>query len=128
MYAIMEVRLMKKTGATVLLIAAAASASWGQGAQSAPATRAMQLPLSANQYSEVSAQQTSSPSPGASVNTVNTRIQVQGAYTGSVADPNAPPSALDLTLADAVRRGLQYNLGMVGTSNRARQAEAQRLA
>ena len=129
MYAIMKLRLTFKTQvATLLLITVATGGAWGQGSQPTPSTRAMQLPLSANQHSEVLVQQSANPPAGASVNTVNTRIQVQGAYAGSVADPNIPADVLELTLADAVRRGLQYNLGRVGTDNRFQQAEAQRLA
>jgi outer membrane protein TolC len=53
-------------------------------------------------------------------------VNVQGAYGGSVLDPHPPVGSLNLTLADAVRRGLQFNLGMVGADNASRQAQAQR--
>ncbi len=47
---------------------------------------------------------------------------MQGAYAGSVLDPNAPAGSISLTLADAVRRGLQFNLGKVGADAASRQA------
>jgi outer membrane protein TolC len=40
-------------------------------------------------------------------------------------DPNAPAGALTLTLAEAVRRGLEFNLGKIGADAASRQAIAQ---
>ena len=126
MYVIKKSSILNIARISVLLLTATtAVAAWGQGSQAAPSTRAVQLPLSASQQMGASVQQTATPSSGASVNTVNTQIHVQGAYTGSVVDPNAPAGSLQLTLADAVRRGIQFNLGMVGADDRSRQAEAQ---
>ena len=129
MYVIKKSSILNIARISVLLLTATTGvAAWGQGSQAAPSTRAVQLPLSASQQMGASVQQTATPSSGGSVNTVNTQIRVQGAYTGSVADPNAPAGSLQLTLADAVRRGIQFNLGMVGADDRSRQAEAQRLS
>lgn len=86
------------------------------------------LPISGRaQLSGASVQQSAAPSPTSSVDTLNTRVNVQGAYSGSVLDPNPQVGSLNLTLSDAVRRGLQFNLGMVGADNASRQAQAQRL-
>lgn len=90
-------------------------------------TRPLQLPLSAHQPSGVSVQQTATPPQGASVNTVNVQIQAQGLYSGSVPGANPPSGTVSLTLADAVRRGLESNLGIVGAGTASRQARAQRL-
>jgi outer membrane protein TolC len=129
MYVLRKTRSLNQFGVPVLLLIASATGEvWAQGPQAGSGTRAVQLPLSGSQPIGASVQQSASPSTAASANTVNTRIQVQGAYTGSVADSNPPTGTLELTLADAVRRGLQHNLGMVGADDRARQAEAQRLA
>jgi outer membrane protein TolC len=73
----------------------------------------------------VSVQQSASPS-GSSTNTITTSIQVQGPYQGSTAGPSNAGTAL--TLAEAIRRGLQYNLGAVSANASLRQVRAQRLA
>jgi outer membrane protein TolC len=93
---------------------------------SASQSRPLQLPLSARQPSGVSVQQTATPPQGASVNTVNVQIQAQGPYSGSVAGPNPPAGTVTLTLADAVRRGLESNLGIVGAGTSSQLARAQR--
>jgi outer membrane protein TolC len=62
------------------------------------------------------------------VNTVNTQINVQGAYAGSVADPNPPSGSVTLTFSEAIRRGLEFNLGKIGADAASRQAQAQRVA
>jgi outer membrane protein TolC len=78
----------------------------------------------------VEAQQSTAGSAGSSssVNTINSTIQVSGGYQGSVPDPKAPQGSLTLTIADAIRRGLQFNLGGVTANVSVRQARAQRLA
>lgn len=93
---------------------------------SASQSRPLQLPLSARQPSGVSVQQTATPPQGASVNTVNVQIQAQGPYSGSVPSPNPPSGTVTLTLADAVRRGLESNLGIVGAGTSSQLARAQR--
>ncbi len=112
-----------------ILVAAVGTAAWGQ-MQSPPqsgGTRAVQLPLSGRPQGGATMQQSATPSPGTSVNTVNTQIQVQGAYSGSILGPNAPSGSITLTLADAVRRGLETNLGIIGADTASRQARAQRM-
>jgi outer membrane protein TolC len=108
-----------------LLLSVSAGAAWGQ---SAPPTPARQLPLTGAQQGSTSVQQSANPSGTPSVSTLNTEVQVQGAYAGSSLDPNAPAGAITLTLADTVRRGLQFNLGKIGADSASRQAEAQRIA
>jgi outer membrane protein TolC len=58
----------------------------------------------------------------------NTSVQIQGAYQGSVANGTRSPAVFPLSLEDAIKRGLQYNLGAIGAGEAARQARAQRLA
>jgi len=58
----------------------------------------------------------------------NTSVQIQGAYQGSVANGTRSPAVFPLSLEDAIKRGLQYNLGAIGAGETARQARAQRLA
>jgi outer membrane protein TolC len=63
-----------------------------------------------------------------SINTIRSTIQVQGAYQGSTAHGTVSSQPLVLTLEDAIKRGIQYNLGSIGAGEAARQARAQRLA
>jgi outer membrane protein TolC len=90
--------------------------------------RATQLPLSGRQSGGASVEQLPTAPPTTSVNTLNTQVNVQGAYAGSTIDPQPPVGSIVLTLADAVRRGLQFNLGIAGADASSRQANAQRLA
>lgn len=91
--------------------------------------RAQQLPLSGRQgANSVSAEQSAASSAGPSANTINSSIQVQGRYQGSVPDPHAVGATLTLTLEDAIRRGLEFNLGAVSADTSLRQVRAQRLA
>jgi outer membrane protein TolC len=68
--------------------------------------------------------------PGSSVDTVTSTINVTGSYQGSVRGPvnGGIENVVHLTLGEAIRRGLLYNLGEVGASASVRQARAQRLA
>ncbi len=75
---------------------------------------------------------TETPAAGAgastSVNTINSSIQVQGAFQGSVPSDTVSAQSLALTLEDAVKRGIQYNLGAISANDAGRQARALRLA
>lgn len=91
-----------------------------------PASTAMPLAVSGRQQAgTVSAQQAAQPGAVPSVDVVSPSLQVQGAYAGS-AGSSPQSGAVSLSLADAVHRGLQFNLGQVGASNALRQARAQR--
>jgi outer membrane protein TolC len=90
-------------------------------------SRAVQLPLTGRQSGGTVVQQSSTPASGSSVNTVNTQILVQEVYNGSVPGKDAPSGSVALTLAEAVRRGLTTNLGIVGADAASMQARAQRL-
>ena len=93
----------------------------------APA-QAQQVPLSGRQSTgSVGVQQTSASGSGASsVDTINTTVQVQGPYQDSVPDASAS-GHVALTLPDAIRRALQFNLGAIASSNTSRQSRAERL-
>src|SRR5689334_3598533 len=67
--------------------------------------------------------QTAIPGATTSVNTVSPTIIVQGPVTGSV--PGRTPFTGTLTLRDAVRRGLDYNLGSVNVAQLVKQARSQ---
>src|SRR5579862_1005219 len=98
---------------------------------SGQAPRAEQLPLSGRpQNGAVRPVETPAAGAGAatSVNTINPSIQVQGVFQGSVATGTASAQSLPLTLDQAVKKGIQYNLGVITTGDEGRLARAQRLA
>jgi outer membrane protein TolC len=102
-------------------------ALYGQGAAPAASSRAVQLPLSAREPSTVTIQQSTLPPPGSSVNTSSLQIQVSGGYNGSVPGRDLPTGPITLTLQEAVTRGLQTNLGIIGADAASMQARAQRI-
>src|ERR1700689_4268123 len=78
---------------------------------------------------DVQAAQSSDGNGGSSsVNTVNSTIQVTGPYQGSIPDPHAPHGPLTLNIADAIGRGLRFNLGGVSANSSVKQLRGQRLA
>jgi len=103
-------------------------AQFGAPGGGAP-VRAAQLPLSGRTGQQGSVATVQNPLPGGtqSVNTITSSVQVQGAYQGSVPSAEAPGAVLPLSLAEAIRRGLEYNLGAVSYQNGIRQARAQRV-
>jgi outer membrane protein TolC len=92
-----------------------------QGAQATP------LPLSGRGAAGGGVNATQTPIPGttASVNTLNPTIQVSGAYAGSANSAAKLPFSGKLSLEEAVRRAVDYNLGVVGLTHAARQAAGQ---
>lgn len=100
-------------------------------AQLAPAggpgelNRATPLPMSGrtNQTGAASTEQSANPGSGAS--TINSSVQVSGNFAGSVPSANIPSGPINLTLADAVKRGLEANLGPISAENSVLMARAQ---
>jgi outer membrane protein TolC len=91
-----------------------------------PGARVTPLPLSgrAAQPGSVTVMQTTNPG-GESVNTLNSSVQAQGSYQGSVPTSRTPGTPLAITLDDAVARGIKSNLGAVGFQQSLRQAQGQ---
>ncbi|MGA2737103.1 MAG: TolC family protein [Bryobacteraceae bacterium] len=89
-------------------------------------TPATQLPLSGRGGEGGSVNTVQTPVPGvtSSINTLNTSVQVQGPYAGSVAG-SAKPFSGKLSLREAVGRALEYNLGTEGMTQALRQARGQ---
>jgi len=91
---------------------------------------AAQLPLSGRnaQLGGVGTARTTNPGglPTSANTSINT-VQVQGAYSGSVPQGTAAAQPLSLSLADAIHRGLRYNLATIGYDNATRMAEAQKM-
>ncbi|HSU30467.1 MAG TPA: TolC family protein [Bryobacteraceae bacterium] len=84
------------------------------------------LPLSgrSTQNGSVTAIQTPTPGTTTSVNTLNTSVQAQGAYSGSVSGASHPFSGT-LSFKEAIERGLAFNLGQVGLEQGVRQTRGQ---
>lgn len=112
-----------------LLTCLAASSAWSQlpGPSPQNASRAIPLPLSGNmnQAGSVTAQQTANPA--GSVSTINSSVQAGGALSGSVAGTTFPPGPIALSLADAVKLALRWNLGPITADDAARAARAERI-
>jgi outer membrane protein TolC len=85
------------------------------------------LPVSGRnpQNGSVTAIQTPIPGTTTSVNTINPSIQVQGPYAGSIPSTVTAPFNGKLSLADAIDRGLGYNLGPIGLNEILLQARGQ---
>ena len=110
------------------LVLAAACGAFAQTPPEAlpPGTRATPLPLSGRTAAPGSVTVTQTTNPGGeSVNTLNSAVQAQGAYLGSVPTARTPGAPLRISLDDAVARGLKSNLGSVGFQQSLRQAEGQ---
>jgi outer membrane protein TolC len=111
-----------------MLLVVTSVALFGQGAPPAgpgqPA-RANQEPLSGRAAQSGSVTAAESPVPGTttSVNTLNPTVQVQGPFAGS--STGKTPFSGQLSLREAIERGLRYNLGAAGVAQAVRQAHGQ---
>ena len=95
------------------------------GATSSGPSRAAQLPLSENVGGSVTTQQAVNPGSGPA--TVTSSVTVSGSYAGSVAPRTFPEGPIRVGLADAVRRGLETNLGSTTATNQVAIARSERL-
>jgi outer membrane protein TolC len=111
-----------------LFLIAAAPASFAQltPTPSAGGTRPLVLPQSGqtNAAGTVSVQQTTS---AAGTDTLSSSVQLNGNLQGSVPGTAPPAGPVTLTLADAVRRGLAANLGVIAAGTTSATAAAQRV-
>ena len=113
--------------AAVFLFAFAACASAQFGAAPSAPKSATPLPLSGRngQGGGVVATEAPVPNTTTSVSTLNPTVSVQGSYTGSTRSTAKLPFSGKLSLAEAVQRGIQYNLGAVGVANAVLQMRGQ---
>ena len=113
----------KKSG-TLFCIAciAFASAAMAQSGGSGATTSPLRLPLTDRQPSGVTVQQSPPVPTGAGT---RIQVQIQGASAGSFPTTESIPERYELTLAEAVQRGLSANLGIVGSDLSVQQARAQ---
>ena len=91
-----------------------------------PPSRPAQLPLSGRTGQQGGVLTVQNPLPAGlqSVNTITSTVQVQGAYQGSVASAAAAGPSIALSLDEAIRRGLEFNLGAVVNQQNVRLAQA----
>jgi outer membrane protein TolC len=110
---------------TWLACAASAFAQLASGGPTPPPATA--LPASGRNNQGGSVNSTEQPVPGTttSVNTLNPSVSVSGPYSGSMRSTTRMPFSGKLSLEDALKRGLAYNLGSVGVTQTARQNSAQ---
>src|ERR1700743_1173606 len=121
----LRVRVAAHSGGVVfgLAIATALSAQ--------PSSTPIQLPASGRglQPGSVGTTQSTVNAGGQnSVNLIDSSVSIQGSYLGSVPTGIATDAVISLSLQEALRRGLDYNLGAVSVTEGVRQARAQRLA
>src|SRR5579872_6622940 len=106
-------RSYRRKTARLILLSGSIAVAWGQiGATAAPGAgsgRAMPVPLSGRGF-EAGSVSTDQQTSNAGIETVMSSVQVNGSFQGSVPQPVTDGSAIQLTLKDAVRRGLQSNL------------------
>jgi len=124
---------MKPFGRIVLLtLLTGAGAALAQppstgAASSGGSSLAPVLPASGrnNQGGSVGAAEQPVAGTTTSVNTLNPTVNISGPYSGSARSTTAIPFSGKLSLQDALRRGLEYNLGAIGLAQNARQSGAQ---
>ena len=118
---------MRPFGSVVLLTVLAGAGMAFAQSSTGTAPAGVVLPASGrnNQGGSVGATQLPVPGTTASVNTLNPSVQISGPYTGSAAGAGAMPFSGKLSLEEALRRGLAYNLGAVGLGQSVRQTGTQ---
>src|SRR5215470_9903370 len=117
------------TAAGLLVLPAVAGGQLSQSPATTERARPSQLPLSGStQTGSVTTGQATVPSSSReSVSTLNSSIQIQGPFQGSTPVGVVTTEPLPLSLDDAIRRGLAYNVGVIGAEQTERSARAQRL-
>ena len=110
------------TTAIALSIAATASAQGGGQAGTPP----MLVPLTGRSLGAAVVTAQTPIAGGMGVDSINSSVQIQGAFGGSIRNPALPPLAGALSLRDAIARGLEYNLGARNVGQVVTQARGQR--
>ncbi len=89
----------------------------------------IQLPLSGIQSPQDSVtvtQRTVNTGGGTGVDVIDSSVNVQGAYSGSTPSGPATPGVQSLTLEDALKLGLRYNVGAVEQASSVLRAQGER--
>src|SRR5262245_37118834 len=121
---------MKRASSAIapMIVAAVLLHTAGIAGQQAPPSAAPTvpepLPISGS-ASAGSVTTTQTVAPGTSGgNTLAGSVQIQGAFQGSTPTGVASREALPLGMGEAIRRGLAYNLGVIGATELERDARA----
>jgi len=124
--ALARLRSATRIGASILLFTTFAAGQTGQSLPERP--KPDQLPLSTVPSGSVTSGQATAPVTGTeSVNTLNSSVQIQGQFQGSIPKGTRTKEPLPLSLEESIRRGLVYNLGTIGAEHAEREARSQRL-
>ncbi len=113
----LPLRIFKRL--TLIAISAAIASTSVAHAQSRP-----QLPQPLPDLPRPGFNQSVMPSGQSSVNSINTSVQISPPYASSILAPDASGATLTLTIDEAVRRGLLYNLGAISAATTRRSADA----
>jgi len=118
-------RLLSRLTLIAAVVASLLSAdAFGQGPPAVVPTPPVPLPVfGAPPTGSVTPIHTPNPDTGGT-NTLNGSMQVEGSFQGSTPTGVATPEPLPMNLAEAVRRGLAYNLGVIGATEFERDAKA----
>lgn len=123
----MRYRVIFVTFKTISVAAGIALAQGPPTPATPPSSQAMQLPISGRVGPSGGVVTNQTPTPGVTtgVNTINTSVQVQGTYSGSVSSKAPALPDGKLTLNDAIQRGLASNLGSISTAQASKQSRGQ---
>jgi outer membrane protein TolC len=118
---------ISRTLVALVLGVTCAEAQLGSPQAPSQGTVATQLPLSGRSAQGGSVTAAQSPVPGTttSVNTLNPSVQAAGPFGGSASSVKKMPFSGKLSLREAIQRGLDYNLGVVGLAQALRAAQGQ---
>lgn len=118
---------MKSFGILSILFACTGTVFAQLPSGGAAAPTATNLPASGrnNQGGSVNTAQQPVSGTTTSLNTLNPSVAISGPYTGSMGSTKGMPFNGKLSLEDALKRGLAYNLGSVSLHQTARQNSAQ---
>src|SRR5262249_42115419 len=118
-------RLAAPSGLALMLLGAGPAQAQIGASPPAQGAVASQLPLSGEspQGGAVLVGQAPVPGTTASVNTLNVTTQTLGPFSGSVNGSARRPLSGALGIADAINRGLDFNLGEEGIAQAIRQAQ-----
>jgi outer membrane protein TolC len=113
------------TPIAVLVVLSQPASAFGQTAPSPAPAAATQLPVSGSSpIGSVTPIQAPNPDTRGG-NALNSTIQIDGAFQGSTPTGVATTEPLPLNLSEAIRRGLAYNLGVIGSTEIERNARAE---
>jgi outer membrane protein TolC len=107
----------------ILLVVPASAYGQLPSSSALPAATATQTPIAAPASGGVTTQQSAKPG-GSTIDVITPSLQINAPYSGSIPDRSAG-EAIPLSLSEAIRRGLRFNLGEINNVNSVRQARAQ---